>query len=98
MNDPIQKSYDIASIKKDIQERQQMINEYQMTRRLDRDKAISKIQELRITNENIAAVTAVKLAQYSVPFSQVSDENIVAELKMQMDILTAELAKELSEQ
>jgi hypothetical protein rflaF_02443 len=98
MNDPIQKVYDIASIKKDIQERQQMINEYQMTRRLDRDKAILKIQELRITNENIAAVTAVKLAQYSVPFSQVSDENIVAELKMQMDILTAELAKELSEQ
>lgn len=98
MNDPIQKVYDIASIKKDIQERQQMINEYQMTRRLDRDKAILKIQELRITNENIAAVTAVKLAQYSVPFSQVSDENIVAELKMQMDILTAELAKELSGQ
>ena len=53
---------------------------------------------LRITNENVAAVTAVKLSQYSVPFSQVSDENIVAELKMQMDILSAELAKELSEQ
>mgnify|MGYP004447036563 FL=1 len=69
-----------------------------MTRRLDRDKAISKIQELRITNENVAAVTAVKLAQYSVPFPQVTDESIVAGLKMQMDILTAELAKELSEQ
>ena len=98
MSDPIKKAYDIASIRKDIQERQQMINEYQMTRRLDRNKAISKIQELRITNENVAAVTAVKLSQYSVPFSQVSDENIVAELKMQMDILSAELAKELSEQ
>ena len=67
MNDPIKKAYDIASIRKDIQERQQMINEYKMTRRLDRDKAISKIQELRITNENVAAVTAVKLSQYSVP-------------------------------
>ena len=75
-----------------------MINEYQTTRRLDRNKAISKIQELRITNENVAAVTAVNLSQYSVPFSQVSDENIVAELKMQMDILSVELAKELSEQ
>lgn len=98
MNDPIKKAYDIDSIRKDIQERQQMINEYLMTRRLDRDKAISKIQELRITNENVAAVTVVKLSQYSVPFSQVTDENIVAELKMQMDILSAELAKELSEQ
>ena len=98
MNDPIKKAYDIASIRKDIQERQQMINEYQMTRRLDRDKAISKIQELRITNEKVAAVTAVKLAQHSVPFSQVTDGSIIAELKMQMDILSAELAKELSEQ
>lgn len=98
MNDPNKKAYDIASIMKDIQERQEMINEYQMTRRLDRDKAISKIQELRITNENVATVTSIKLAQYSVPFSEVPNENIVAELKMQMDILSAELAKELSEQ
>ncbi|WP_297959497.1 hypothetical protein [uncultured Ruminococcus sp.] len=98
MNDPIKKAYDIASIRKDIQERQQIINDYMNTRYLDREKAISKIQELRITNENVAAVTAVKLAQYSVPFSQVPDENIVAELKMQIDILSAELTKELSEQ
>ena len=98
MNDPIKKAYDIDSIRKDIHERQQIINEYINTRHLDREKAISKIQELRITDENVAAVTAVKLAQYSVPFSQVSDENIVAELKMQMDILEVELAKELSEQ
>ena len=97
MNDPNKKAYDIASISKDIQERQEMINEYQMTKRLDRDKAISKIQELRITNENVATVTSIKLAQYSVPFSEVPNENIVAELKMQMDILSAELAKELSE-
>ena len=97
MNDPNKKAYDIASISKDIQERQEMINEYQMTKRLDRDKAISKIQELRITNENVAIVTSIKLAQYSVPFSEVPNENIVAELKMQMDILSAELAKELSE-
>lgn len=98
MNDPIKKAYDIASIRKDIHERHQIINNYMNTRHLDREKAISKIQELRITDENVAAVTAVKLAQYSVPFSQVTDESIVAELKMQMDILTAELAKELYEQ
>lgn len=98
MNDSIKKVYDIASIRKDIAERQKMINDYQMTKHLDRDKAISKIQELRATNENVAVVTALKLVQYSVPFSQVPDENIVAELKMQVDILSAELAKELSEQ
>ena len=68
------------------------------TRHLDRDKAISKIMELRGKDAKVAAVTDIKLAQFSVPFSQAPDENIVAELKMQMDILSAELAKELSEQ
>jgi len=98
MNDPIKKAYDIDSIRKDIVERQQMINEYQMTRRLDRDKAISKIQELRLTNKNVATVTAVKLAQHSVPFSQVPDESIIEELKMQVDILKTDLVKETTEQ
>lgn len=98
MNDPIKKAYDIDSIRKDINERQQMINEYQMTRRLDRDKAISKIQELRLTNQNVATVTAVKLAQHSVPFSKVPDESIIDELKMQVDILSTELIKKTAEQ
>ena len=97
MNDPIKKAYDIDSIRKDIQERQQMINNYMDTRHLDRDKAISKIMELRGKDVKVAAVTDIKLAQFSVPFSQAPDENIVSELKMQMDILSAELAKELSE-
>ena len=74
------------------------INEYINTRHLDRYKAISKIMELRGKDAKVAAVTDIKLAQFSVPFSQAPDENIVAELKMQMDILSAELAKELSEQ
>ena len=98
MNDPIKKAYDIDSIRKDIHDRQQIINEYINTRHLDRDKAISKIMELRRKDAKVAAVTDIKLAQFSVPFSQAPDENIVAELKMQMDILSAELAKELSEQ
>lgn len=98
MSDPIKKAYDIASIKKDIAERQEMINTYNNTRSLDRDKAISKIKELRATDENVAAVTAVKLTQYAVPFSQVPDENIVEELKMQVSILKAELPKDVTEQ
>lgn len=98
MNDPIKKAYDIDSTRKEINERQQIINEYINTRHLDRYKAIPKIMELRGKDAKVAAVTNIKLAQFSVPFSQAPDENIVAELKMQMDILSAELAKELSEQ
>lgn len=98
MKDPTKKAYELDSIRRDIKERQQMINKYLTTGYLDRDTAIIKIQKLRLTDENVATVTAVKLAQYSVPFSQVPNENIVSELKMQMDILSAELAKKLSEQ
>lgn len=98
MNDPIKKAYDIDSIRKDIHDRQQLINDYMNTRHLDRDMAISKIKELRGKDAKVAAVTDIKLAQFSVSFSQAPDENIVAELKMQMDILEVELAKELSEQ
>ena len=98
MNDPIKKAYDIDSTRKEINERQQIINEYINTRHLDRYKAISKIMGLRGKDAKVDAVTDIKLAQFSVPFSQAPDENIVAELKMQMDILSAELAKELSEQ
>lgn len=98
MNDPIKKAYDIDSIKKDIHERNEIITKYMNTRYLDRDKAISKIQELRLTNKNVATITAVKLAQHSVPFSQVPDESIIEELKMQVDILKTDLAKETIEQ
>ena len=65
MNDPIKKACDISSIQKDINERQKLINNYLNTRRLDRDKAISIIQELRLTNKNVATVTAVKQLQFS---------------------------------
>ena len=98
MVDPVKKAYEIASIEKDINERNEVINTFISTGYLDRDKAVSKIIELRKTDENVAAVTNVKLIQYSVPFSEVPNKNIVAELKMQVDILSVELAKKIAEQ
>ena len=78
MNDPIKKAHDIDSIRKDIHERQQLINDYMNTRHLDRDKAISKIKELRGKDAKVAAVTDIKLAQFSVPFSQAPVEYYVS--------------------
>ena len=89
MNDPIKKAYDIDSIKKDIQERHQMINAYQMTRRLDRDKAISKIMELRTTNMEVLTVTLAN--QTSIPLSNAPDEMLLNDLQMQINMLNAEL-------
>ena len=95
MNDPIKKAYDIASIRKDIQERQQMINEYQMTRRLDRDKAISKIMELRTTNMEVLTVTLAN--QTFIPLSNAPDEMLLNDLQMQINMLNAELLKKTQE-
>lgn len=96
MNDPIKKAYDIDSIRKDIQERQQMINEYKMTRRLDRDKAISKIMELRTTNMEVLTVTLAN--QTSIPLSNAPNEMLLNDLQMQINMLNAELLKKMQEQ
>lgn len=95
MNDPIKKAYDIDSIRKDIQERQQMINEYKTTRRLDRNKAISKIMELRTTNMEVLTVTLAN--QTSIPLSNAPDEMLLNDLQMQINMLTAELLKKTQE-
>ena len=96
MSDPIKKAYDITSIRKDIQERQQMINEYQMTRRLDRDKVIYKIMELRTTNIDVLTVTIAN--QSSIPLSNAPDEMLLNDLQMQINMLKAELLKKVQEQ
>ena len=82
---------DKVSIAKDIREREEIINKYYSTGILDRQQAIEKIQKLRLTDEQVAAATTVRLAINSVPFDRVSDEGIISELKMQVDILTAKL-------
>lgn len=96
MNDPIKKAYDIASIRKDIAERQQIITDYQMTRRLDRDKAINKIMELRTTNIDVLTVTIAN--QSSIPLSNAPDEMLLNDLQMQINMLKAELLKKAKEQ
>jgi len=95
MNDPIKKAYDIDSIRKDIDERQQMINDYMNTRHLDRDKAISKIMELRTTNMEVLTVTLAN--QTSIPLSNAPDEMLLNDLQMQINMLNAELLKKTQE-
>ena len=95
MNDPVKNAYDIDSIRKDIQERQQMINNYMNTRHLDRNKAISKIMELRTTNMEVLTVTLAN--QTSIPLSNAPDEMLLNDLQMQINMLTAELLKKTQE-
>ncbi len=98
MSNPIIDAFDKASLIKDIDERNSIIFNYQRYGLLDRDAAIKKIQELRISNEDIAAATAVKLSASSIPFSQSTNDQIVGELAMQRDFLQAKLIKKQAEE
>lgn len=78
------------SLIKDIAEREKIISDYKKYGILDRDKAIKKIQELRIKDKEVE-ITIAKFATFSIPFSMSSDEQIIAELYMQKTILEAKL-------
>lgn len=82
---------DYISLIKDISDRQQIIQLYQKTGFIDRDKAVEKIVELRGKDKDVAEVTVVNLTMSSVPFSQVSNQSIISELKMQCEILESKL-------
>ena len=91
MSNLAERIVDRASMLKDISDRTQIIRNYERTGHLDRDEAISKIQELRLTDKDVAKITSAKLAVSATPFSQTPDQAIVAELQMQIEILTAKL-------
>lgn len=95
MDSQMKKMYDKVTMLKDISEREQIIHNFQSTGYLDRKKAIEKIQELRLTDIEVARATAVRLAISSTPFQYVSDQGIVSELQMQIDVLNAKLLQEL---
>jgi hypothetical protein len=86
--------YDKSSILNDINERKQIIQDYQLTGHLDCDNAVKKIQALRLSDIDVAKATTARLAISSTPFSQTSDQGIVAELQMQIMILTTKYLNE----
>lgn len=91
-------SFNNVSLIKDITERDNIIRNYRLYGLLDRDYAIEKILELRRSDNDVATVTAVSLSVSSTPFSQSTNNQIVAELAMQRDILKAKLIKKQAEE
>ena len=82
---------DINSLIKDIAEREKIIFDYKKYRILNKDKAINKIQELRVKDKEVEKITTVNLAISSIPFYMSSDKQIIAELDIQKKILEAKL-------
>ena len=92
------KDTDKEKLIKDIADRNFIINQYRLKGNIDRAEAIRKINELRISDKAVATITATKLLSYSVPIDCATDEQIIAELKMQVDILNAELLEKFTEE
>ncbi|MCI8417712.1 MAG: hypothetical protein HFI33_09530 [Lachnospiraceae bacterium] len=90
--------FDKESMSKDIAEIENIICNYQRYGLLDRENAMKKIKELRISDEDIAAATSINLSVSSIPFSQSTNDQIVGELAMQRDILQAKLIKKQVEE
>ena len=98
MSNSIKDTFDKASLIKDINERENIVCNYQRYGVLDRDDAIKKIQELRIKDEDVLKVTSANLAVSSTPFNQSTNDQIVNELIMQRNILQAKLRGKQSEE
>ena len=88
-------NYSIDQLKseKDISDRQQIIQKYQLTGYLDRDNAIEMIKELRIADNLVLMEASIRVATNPVPLEQASDQVIVAELQAQINILTTKLLR-----
>ena len=97
MSNSIKDEFDKVSMIKDIKEIDSIVFNYQKYGSLDRNEAIRKIKELRITDKDIAAATVAGLAISSTPFSHSTNDQIVGELLMQRNILQAKLIKKQTE-
>lgn len=97
MSNSIKDEFDKVSLIKDIREIDSITINYQKYGSLDRNEAIRKIQELRITDKDILAATIARLAVSSTPFCQSTNDQIVGELLMQRNILQAKLIKKQTE-
>lgn len=84
--------YDAVSLARDIKERKEIIDTFCRYGYLDRDNAIKKLLELRGKDSEVMTITSAKLVVSSIPFEQASNHDIVAELEMQMGILSGKLA------
>ena len=74
------KEFENQSLMKDIQDIDDMLNQYRRSGLINREKVISKIRELRVTNKDIGKATMATLLFNFVPFSAASNDQLAGEL------------------
>ena len=84
--------FDYIKMKKDLSDRQQIIDDFNRTRYLDRAKAISLIQSLRLEDADVrTATTAAHLASGTTTWDRATNEQVVGELTLQAKVLKAKI-------
>ena len=91
------KALENRSLLKDIQDIDDMLNQYCHNGLIDREKAISKIKELRITNRDIGKAVAATLPLNFVPFSEASNDQLAGELNAYKAILRENYLRNMQE-
>lgn len=82
---------------KDIQEINNILNQYSQLGFIDRKKAISKIRELRVTNKDIQTAVTAALRMNAIPFSQAGDRQLAEELESYKAILVENYIRSIQE-
>ena len=91
------KALENLSLLKDIRDIDDMLNQYCQSGFIDRERAISKIRELRITNKDIGKATATTLPFNFVPFSAASNDQLAGELNAYKAILEENYLRNMQE-
>ena len=85
-------SVDRAMKMKDIAERKAVIDKYNMTHTVDRERVIKMLSDKKMEDPRILnATSAVQIVKGSIPYEQVSDQSLIGEVKFQIAILAGEL-------
>ena len=74
------KAFENQSLLKDIQDIDDMLNQYRRSGLINREKVISKIRELRATNKDIRETTMATLPLNPIPFGEASNNQLVSEI------------------
>lgn len=94
MDNSIKTECDKLSVVNDINERQNIIRQFETTGFLDRNKAINKITSLQITDTELLTATKLKqVSSGSVNLYQADDNTIISNLQFQVDFLISKLGK-----
>ena len=81
----------MQEIERDILERSKIIEGYRHSGMLDREDAINKIRSMRFKDSNVSVISSVNMINNAIPFTIATNEQLVNELQMQVDILRGEL-------